>query len=59
MVHITYNDDLLPIAAEMEGYKAIGEEIIVEDMHTRKKMIFDKVCVNKECIIINIIYFTV
>ncbi len=27
----------------MEGYKAIGEEIIVKDMHTRKKMIFDKV----------------
>ena len=34
---------LLYNVSEMEGYKPIGEEIIVEDMHARKKMIFDKV----------------
>ena len=31
------------IVTEMDGYKPVGEEIIVKDMHTRKKMIFDKV----------------
>ena len=33
---------------EMEGYEAVGREIVVEDMHTRKKMMFDRVC--KICI---------
>ena len=30
---------------EMDNYVSCGEEIIVKDMHTRKKMIFDMVCV--------------
>lgn len=28
---------------EMEGYSIAGEEHVVPDMHTRKKMLFDKV----------------
>ena len=31
------------VCAEMESYKAVGEEIVVPDMHTRKKMMFDRV----------------
>jgi hypothetical protein len=27
----------------MEGYSAPGEEVVVPDMHTRKKMMFDRV----------------
>ena len=29
--------------SEMEGYSIAGEEHVVPDMHTRKKMLFDKV----------------
>lgn len=31
---------LLP---EISSYERVGEEIVVEDMHTRKKMMFDSV----------------
>ena len=33
---------LLICISEMKDYKAVGKEIIVPDMHTRKKMMFDK-----------------
>ena len=28
---------------EYQGYQSVGDEIIVSDMHTRKKMMFDRV----------------
>ncbi len=31
------------ICTEFPNYEAAGEEIVVPDMHTRKKMMFDKV----------------
>lgn len=32
--------------AEMEDYEIVGEEIVVPDMHTRKKMMFDRASSN-------------
>lgn len=34
------------IHVEMEDYEVVGEEIIVPDMHTRKKMMFDQASSN-------------
>ena len=31
------------VCTDYEGYSAPGDEIIVPDMHTRKKMMFDSV----------------
>ena len=33
----------LLLVAEQPHYEPAGEEIVVPDMHTRKKMMFDKV----------------
>lgn len=32
--------------AEMEDYEIVGEEIVVPDMHSRKKMMFDRASSN-------------
>ena len=39
-IHVT---SFLSLSADKPHYEAAGEEIVVPDMHTRKKMMFDKV----------------
>ena len=36
--------------AEDPNYQPLGEEIVVADMHTRKKMMFDRVSCNEKCL---------